>query len=439
IPLVKWTKAGKDLFNPVTISFFFLIITSVPYLFSIANDVYIIQPQVLREIGIENIPKEIIYFVVILLIGAFSLYFGMKVPMIKKFSNLPGLPKSENRKRYIVGTLLSFFVGMLGYLIFLRGVGGFSVLTSNLNIRTQMTAGNGYLLSLTTTSLTISVVCYIYTFKYKKSFIKYFFLLLLILFVAFLLTSLGGRKQTLQLVTFSLISWHYGVKRVKKIPKKIWLLVPLLVIYIVGIPILRSPDGIETLLNNPKYLASEVKDNIGKSTKEISYIDTYLFITNHFDVSNIWLGSSFKDLLSAPIPSSIMPEKPPVDEGVYIRTLAEGNRNIKPSMPFKELFPSSWPPETIGTMYMNFWIPGVIIGMFLLGKIYKLAYLYMKKCDFNAHSVMIYCYILLNFHLSNLRITQTITSILVISAFFFMILGFSIKKNEKEKRYIVNI
>ena len=63
----------------------------------------------------------------------------------------------------------------------------------------------------------------------------------------------------------------------------------------------------------------------------------------------------------------------------------------------------------------------------------------MKKCDFNAHSVMIYCYILLNFHLSNLRITQTITSILVISAFFFMILGFSIKKNEKEKRYIVNI
>ena len=34
IPLVKWTKAGKDLFNPVTISFFFLIITSVPYLFS---------------------------------------------------------------------------------------------------------------------------------------------------------------------------------------------------------------------------------------------------------------------------------------------------------------------------------------------------------------------------------------------------------------------
>lgn len=52
---------------------------------------------------------------------------------------------------------------------------------------------------------------------------------------------------------------------------------------------------------------------------------------------------------------------------------------------------------------------------------------------------MIYCYILLNFHLSNLRITQTITSILVISAFFFMILGFSIKKNEKEKRYIVNI
>ena len=432
IPLVKFRKTGKDLFSPITIAFFFLIITTVPYLISIANDVYIIHPQVLREIGIQNIPKAIMYFVIILLIGAFSLYFGMKVPMIKKLSNLPRLPKSENKKRYTVGTLLSFFVGMLGYLTFLRGVGGFSVLTSNLSIRTQMTAGNGYLLSLTTTSLTLSVVCYIYTFKYKRSFIKYLFLLLLILFVGFLLTSLGGRKQTLQLITFSLISWHYGVKRFKKIPKKIWLLIPILVIYIVGIPILRSPDGIETLLNNPKYLAAEVKDNIGKSTKEISYIDTYLFITNHFDVNNIWLGSSFKDLLSAPIPSSIMPNKPPIDEGVYIRTIAEESSNIKPSMPFKELFPSSWPPETIGTMYMNFWIPGVIIGMFLLGAIYKVAYLYMKKCGFNAHSVMVYCYILLNFHLSNLRIIQTITSIFVISAFFFVILGFSIKERKRK-------
>lgn len=162
IPLIKCRKTGKDLFSPITISFFFLIITTVPYLFSIANNVYIIHPQVLREIGIENISKAIMYFIIILLIGAFSLYFGMKVLMIKKLSNLPRLPKSENKKRYAVGTLLSFFIGMLGYLTFLRGVGGFSVLTSNLSIRTQMTAGNGYLLSLTTTSLMLSVVCYIY-------------------------------------------------------------------------------------------------------------------------------------------------------------------------------------------------------------------------------------------------------------------------------------
>ncbi|HGK1841297.1 TPA: hypothetical protein ACJ0TN_002050, partial [Streptococcus pneumoniae] len=51
---------------------------------------------------------------------------------------------------------------------------------------------------------------------------------------------------------------------------------------------------------------------------------------------------------------------------------------------------------------------------------------------FNAHSVMVYCYILLNFHLSNLRIIQTITSIFVISAFFFVILGFSIKERKRK-------
>lgn len=88
IPLVKFRKTGKDLFSPITIAFFFLIITTVPYLFSIANDVYIIHPQVLREIGIENIPKAIMYFVIILLIGAFSLYFWYESAYDKKIIKL---------------------------------------------------------------------------------------------------------------------------------------------------------------------------------------------------------------------------------------------------------------------------------------------------------------------------------------------------------------
>ncbi|MGQ7148454.1 hypothetical protein ACUOA8_59935, partial [Escherichia sp. SS-MK2] len=76
------------------------------------------------------------------------------------------------------------------------------------------------------------------------------------------------------------------------------------------------------------------------------------------------------DLFKAPLPRSIYPEKPPVDDGMYIRTIAEGY-NVTPSRPVQELYASSWPPETLGSMYANFWIPGVVFGMYILGIIYK--------------------------------------------------------------------
>ncbi|MGQ7112601.1 hypothetical protein ACUOFC_34980, partial [Escherichia sp. TWPC-MK] len=67
-------------------------------------------------------------------------------------------------------------------------------------------------------------------------------------------------------------------------------------------------------------------------------------------LQNVWLGKSYLDLFKAPLPRSIYPEKPPVDDGMYIRTIAEGY-NVTPSRPVQELYASSWPPETLGSMY----------------------------------------------------------------------------------------
>ncbi|GAB1758476.1 O-antigen polymerase [Priestia megaterium] len=430
IPMIRWRNRGGEILAPRMIAFFFLIITIVPYLFTISRNNYIIYPLILSKIGLNNLNQSIAYFAFILVIGSFSLLLGLKVSLIEKFTVIPVIVKIENGKRYLFAFFITFGLGLLGYTLFLKKVGGFNFLVNNLNIRTQLTAGNGYIMSFTTTLLIMSVVCYICSFRFKKTFLKYLFLILLVICVAFILSTFGGRKQTLQLVAFCFISWHYGVKRFKRIPLKVWLLVPFLLIYIIAIPILRNPVGVEYYMNAPRVLMGEIGNNVGELTQQISYVDTYLLVLNHFSVSNIWLGRSFIDLLYAPIPSSVFHNKPPNDEGVYLQTIVQNwYVEVKPSMPFNQLYPSSFPTETLGTMYMNFWIPGIVLGMFLLGSIYKLAYQYMKRSNYNVFSIMVYCFIMLNFHLSNLRITQTLMSIIIV-LFFFIIL-FPNKKIER--------
>ncbi|MDQ0857149.1 O-antigen polymerase [Bacillus sp. V2I10] len=427
VPMIRWRNQGGEMFAPRMIAFFFLILTTVPYLLSIAGNKYIIYPAILSRIGLNNLDQYIAYFALILIIGSLSLLLGLKAPLIKELTVFPVIAKTENKKRYMFAFFVTFGFGVLGYMLFLQKVGGFNVLVSNLHIRTQLTAGNGYLMSLTTTLLITSVVCYICSFKYKKTLLKFLFLIALVLFVAFMLSSFGGRKQTLQLIAFCVITWHYGVQRFRRIPLKIWFLVPILLVYIIAVPILRSPAGIDYYMNTSGALIEEIGNNLGRTTQQISYVDNYLLVLDHFSVDKIWYGRSFIDLLFAPIPSSIYPNKPPSDEGVYLQTIVQNwYLEVEPSKPFKELYPSSFPTETLGTMYMNFWIPGVFIGMFLLGAIYKLAYLYMKRSNYNGFSIMVYCFILLNFHLSNLRIIQTLMSILIISFFFFVL--FPVKK-----------
>lgn len=416
IPMIFRGINGDDLFSPTMIAFFFLIVTNVPYLVSMAIDHTLISQLVRWRIPDYELDISIGYYALVLCIGVLGLLLGLR----SKVSNIivkpiPVFIGNESKVRYFWAFVFAVLIGLMGYLKFIGDVGGFSVWIQNLQNRAAFTSGSGYLLTLLYL-LNISVFIYICTFKYKRSLLKYLILIALVFGVAFIQTSLGGRKPTLQLIFFCFIVWHFGVSRIKQIPLKMLLVVPIALIYILVIPIFRSANGPEYYLNNPNYLISEVKENVGELTHELSYIDHYLLVLDHFSVDNIWLGKSFIDLFYAPIPSSLFPNKPPVDEGVYLRTIAAG-QDVTPPTPFYLMYPSSLPPETFGTMYMNFWIPGVFVGMYLLGMIYNAAYLYMIKSKYNLYSILIYGNILLNFHISNLRITQTLTNIIIITLF----------------------
>ena len=156
---------------------------------------------------------------------------------------------------------------------------------------------------------------------------------------------------------------------------------------------------------------------------QLSYVDTYVFIVNHFDTTNLWLGRSYLDLVVAPIPSTMYPDKPPVDDGVYIRSLEHG-MTVAPGMPYRLLFQSSTPPETLGLSYLNFWWPGVIIGMYLLGTVYKAAYAYMARSSYSLHSIYVYASIMLGFQFTNLRIVNFAEAVATSTIALGLLLGF---------------
>lgn len=431
IPMIYSRKQKKDLFSPVMISLFLIIITNIPYLMSVSGNYNILNSLVRWRISEIDLEFAIAKYAIVLVIGVVGLLLGLKSRLTSIIVKpIPVLIGNESKAKYVWAFILALLLGLMGYKLFFDSAGGFSNWINNLANRASFTSGSGYTMTLMGL-LEVAVFIYICSFKYKKSVLKYFVLIILIVGVSFLLSSMGGRKSTLQFIVFSMLVWHYAVAKIKRIQFKLLLIVPVALIYIIVIPILRAPDGIEVYTNNPDKLLTEITEDVGTVTRQFSYIDHYLFIMDYFTIDKLWLGSSFVDLFYAPLPSSLYPEKPPVDDGVYVRTLAEGWQ-VSPSTPYENMYPSSWPPETFGAMYMNFGVPGVFLGMYLLGIIYQAAYVYMIKSDYSLHSMLIYGKILLNFQISNLRIVQTFTDIVVITIFLgIFFLGFKRKKKYK--------
>lgn len=426
--ILIFKKKSDGFFSPVIIALGFIFLTNVPYMISLASDYNLLYSQIQAIIPRHELSIAIFKYSSVLVLGILGLILGLRTRVSKKIGNsMPVFVGNESRNRYRLAFIFTFALGLLGYIMFFNSAGGLSNWLSNLSLRASFTTGNGYLTSLMGLSQ-IAVYIYICSFKYKNTRVKFLTLVILVLIVSLLSSSLGGRKETLSFVVFCFLVWNFAIERINRIPMKAWLLIPLVLLYIIAVPILRTENGMEIFTNDPSMLIEEVKDDFNTTTKQFSYIDHQLLIMSHFKLENLWLGQSYKDLLYAPIPSSIYNDKPPIDDGAYIRTIAEGVP-VSPQTPYNRLFQSSWPPETFGSMYMNFSVLGVFLGMYLLGIIYSASFVYMSKSNYSLFSILVYGNIILNFQLSNLRIVQTVSEILII--FLGIGIFFSGKRNKK--------
>jgi hypothetical protein len=412
----------RDLCAPVVIAAGVHLITVVPYLFLLASDEEVMQPLVRSHPGVEDLGVAVVRYGAIQAIGFLALLAGLSARWPGLIARqLPTPSASFGGTRCTLAFVTALLIGGISYVSFLNSIGGLGVLLYNLDRRTALAAGSGYLLSLLS-MLPFALLILIYSMRLRRTPLKIALIGLMILVTAAVYSSFGGRRLTVELCLFALLVWHYGVRRIRRITWQAPVLLLLLIPYLVAIPLLRSTGAVEYYSQKPNELGGEIVANLKRAVTDLSSIDTYVFITSYFTLDNLWLGRAYMDLLVAPIPSGILPDKPPIDDGVYLVTLAT-QRNVTPGTPFADLVPTSWPPETLGTLYMNFWIPGVLIGMYLLGGSYGVAYRYMQLSDFSLLSIILYGNVMLTFGFSNLRIVQTLVNVTLAVAFFAVFFG----------------
>jgi hypothetical protein len=252
-----------------------------------------------------------------------------------------------------------------------------------------------------------------------------------LLVVSGLISGLGGRKALIILLLEAILIYHYTVKKIelkKFIHLKYILGVILLYVFFILMSNFRTQGAFETFLSEPISFIKQSNGGIFDTLRKESYVPFFIAVLYYFKSHDFWFGRSFLGLITAPIPSSLYAGKPPVDDGAYLYSICSGRTEITPPMPYSSLDGSSYPLETFGSMYGNFGIVGLLLGMLLLGIIIGSAYRYMCNNNYSFFSIILYTQVIMTFELSTLRIFQLFGTIVMLGLITFVVRKVKLKK-----------
>lgn len=430
-PFITWLlthKKNQDIAAPYNLfTFLYIINIMVPMLLYMNLDTV----QTINEPYIRNAVSTDSTFIIYVILQTASYYlivFGTKLRVGKRNYRYIKAEESEIntadlsiQKKYKYVGIVLWLIGAIAFLRIMRQVGGVYYFFTHLQYRSTLTRDMD-VLSWVLPFVNYGVLFIVYSYKgtNKTLNVKIIFLIV----ISGLMSGLGGRKALLILLIEALLLYHYCVKRIdlKKF-LKIKYIVGIICVYFFFILMtkFRTEGAFEAFLNNPLEFTKESNSGLLSTIRVESYVSYYMAIIEYFKTHALWLGKTFLGLITAIIPSSIYPGKPPVDDGTYLYSICQGRTDIIPPMAFNELNGSSLPLETFGSMYGNFGVLGLLFGMILLGGIYGYAYRKMKRNSYDLFSVVVYTQIIFTFQLSTLRIFQLFEMIVVFGVITFIV------------------
>lgn len=386
---IVFNKNSKDIFHPKS---FFLIFISfeIPFAFSLINDHTLMPFYALKHIKDFDFVFFIHFFnsfIFITIVVISVIYFNPKSIILKKQIDI----SNYKRGRHLYTHFIFLCLAILTFFLFLQSIGGLRFLLLNLDSKSAIISGTGYYRAVYTVSAFLSVGFLItYYAKFNKlSYLNKFYLFIVILIMFAMLASLGSRKTPMLFILYVLLIWNYNISKIKFFTFKNLILLSIGLFYFAAMPLFRTEGSSEFYSNNLSLLFIDSISNLGIFFQRFSELERSLMIYSLFSYDNLWLGKSFMDILYSPIPRGFFPDKPPLDEGVYLYNIAHGNY-VEPGTSLRKMTVVGWPPSTITNMYINFWYFGVILGAIIFG--YFLKYFYNLVLDLNHNPMVIYFY-----------------------------------------------
>ncbi|CZZ93968.1 Uncharacterised protein [Bordetella ansorpii] len=381
-----------------------------PYMASVLADPDVVDVRVRQAIGAVNLNEVLTVYLACELLGAvvfFSLWRGRSAdwtgrPSLRPAASFrPGLPT--------IGVLVCLGLALVGLRV--QAAGGLGFLLANLALRAEITAGYGFLVTPAYACFALAVVAGAQRLASARTPSNWALFLGVMLVGAVGMSLFGGRKDSLLLGATALVAHAYFVRPLRWSSPVFPIAFLAVVVYTYFLGAARQLGGLDSVSADPASVLLDGLQNLSAFFKTVSYVDTYLFIVAHFQQAEYWWLSVFQSFPASFVPSLLYPDKPPVDEGVYIRTLLEG-QFLTPPAPARVLYPSSLPPETLGNGYAAFGVPGVAAFFAVKAWFFRRAFRIRLRQWQALPLVFLVCFAY-NFQVSPLRFVQ-LTQLLLI-------------------------
>lgn len=419
LPLFTWVltiRKNQDIVAPVNIfTFMYAINIIIPtLLYMDTNTTGAISTAYIREAVLDD--STYITYVLLQTACYYLVVFGTKLRLKTPLCESDSYRSEETvvheevdldeQKRYKHIGVILWVIGCFAFFEIMRQVGGVYYFFTHLQYRVSLTRNIDFL-SWILPMVNYGTLFIVYSLKGSNKSLNFKIIILIV--ISGLMSGLGGRKSLIILLIEALLLYHYTVRpiNIKRI-LNVKYIAGLIVLYLFFILMtkFRTQGAFETFLENPISFVIEANGGLLSTIRGESYVTYYMAIIYYFKSHAFWMGRTFIGLLTAFIPSSLYANKFPVDDGTYLYSICQGRSDIIPPMAFNQLNGSSFPLETFGSMYGNFGIIGLFIGMIILGGIYGYAYRKMKNKSYSLFTVVIYTQIMFTFELSTLRIIQ---------------------------------
>ena len=213
---------------------------------------------------------------------------------------------------------------------------------------------------------------------------------------------------------------HFYYKRFT-VTLRLFLLFAILFIVAIFISFLRFND-FESLL---QMQLSDVPFQLwfGMIGGYFTYIIRDSVIISYFSENEFWYGSGLLSFFNAFIPRALYPDKPVVDNGIYVIAMSTGQQVTPPMVP-GDLPHYGWPEGYMSGYMEAGWI-GLVLGVILSCYLVNFIFSRLVKSDFKIEWIFLYCFFVFR---QPLYLSSIDAFNMVFHSIFVLGIGFLIRK-----------